>query len=63
MSVHQAFGWVTLFSINLLVYVLLVLYVVIAVKEKQQKPREENEESENANFAKPFLPISPSFQD
>ena len=57
----QAYGWVPLFSTNILLYVLLVLYVAIAVKEKQQKQREKHEESENN--AIPFPPVCPSFQD
>ena len=42
----QAYGWVALFSTNILLYVLLVLYVAIAIKEKQTTSGEEKEKSE-----------------
>ena len=42
----QAYGWVALFSTNILLYILLVLYVALAVKEKEQTRKEEKEKSE-----------------
>ena len=41
----QAYGWVALFSTNILLYVLLVLYVALAVKEKKHMLKEEKEKS------------------
>ena len=43
----QAYGWVALFSTNILLYVLLVLYVAMAIKEKKHMLKEEKERSKS----------------
>ena len=46
-NVHfvQDFGWVALFSSNILLFVLLVLYVALGVRENRQTRKEKKENS------------------
>ena len=41
----QDFGWVALFSSNILLFVLLVLYVALGVRENHHTRKEKNENS------------------
>ena len=46
-NVHffKDFGWVALFSSNILLFVLLVLYVALGVRESQHTRKEKKENS------------------
>ena len=46
-NVHflQEFGWVALFSSNILLFVLLVLYVALGVRENHHTRKEKKENS------------------
>jgi len=55
--IKQAYGWVALFSTNILLYVLLVLYVALAVKEKKHMLKEEKEKIFRIDFIKKVLGI------